>query len=266
MKVRLVRSLSRMAPPWARSAWAVVRSLFRRLIRLAPPMWRAWLAFHLKKSSRSAWGGPFNGQSFRRRIFLDLLRTLSPQAIVETGTHRGTTTAFLAEQSGLPVHTVEADAGFFHYSRLRLREHPNVNLALGDSRGFLRSLSADSDFPKGDVFFYLDAHWSGDLPLSEEVEVIAGCWKRAVVMIDDFEVPGDSGYGFDDYGHGKRLALEYLGPPSRFGMTAFFPTATSAQEDGWKRGCVVLVTDDLVEQVRGITSLRALDSGAAPDS
>jgi hypothetical protein len=55
------------------------------------------------------------------------------------------------------------------------------------------------------VFFHLDAHWEGDLPLQEEIEIILGRFPNFLIMIDDFRVPGDSGYGFDDYGRGKML-------------------------------------------------------------
>jgi hypothetical protein len=31
-----------------------------------------------------------------------------------------------------------------------------------------------------------------------------------VAMIDDFRVPGDEGYAYDDYGPGKALTADYL--------------------------------------------------------
>jgi|GEM_PF-6874201 len=37
---------------------------------------------------------------------------------------------------------------------------------------------------------------------------VVGWWKDSVVMIDDFEVPFDRGYGFENYGPGKRLCYE----------------------------------------------------------
>jgi hypothetical protein len=44
------------------------------------------------------------------------------------------------------------------------------------------------------LFFYLDAHWNEDLPLAEEIDLIFSRSPCAVVMIDDFEVPGDPGF------------------------------------------------------------------------
>jgi hypothetical protein len=61
------------------------------------------------------WGGPFNGQARRQAIFDDLVKQLKIVAIVETGTFRGTSTAYMAK-AGLPVFSCELDLRFFHYS------------------------------------------------------------------------------------------------------------------------------------------------------
>ena len=78
-----------------------------------------------------------------------------------------------------------------------------ISVIPGDSRNVLRSLSTAAGVGGRSVFFYLDAHDSGDLPLREELEIIFENWSDAVVMIDDFMVPHDSGYGYGDYGVGK---------------------------------------------------------------
>ena len=59
-------------------------------------------------------------------------------------------------------------------------------------------------------------------------------------MVDDFQVPHDSGYRFDDYGPQKRLCLDYLKPIENLGLQAFLPAVPSEQETGARRGCVVL--------------------------
>lgn len=76
-------------------------------------------------------------------------------------------------------------------------------------------------------------------------------------MIDDFQVPGDEGYSYDDYGPGKRLCLDYLQPLSQFKLTAFFPTLPSREETGGKRGCVVLGDETIEERLNGFGTLRA---------
>ena len=61
-----------------------------------------------------------------------------------------------------------------------------------------------------------------------------------VIVVDDFEVPGDAGYRYDDYGGGKRLCLEYISAFADPDVEAFFPSTRSPQETGRRRGCCVL--------------------------
>jgi hypothetical protein len=240
--------------------------LARTLLHSLPPSFGATLEYVLRPSVRNPNGGPLNGQRERQRIVLDLLGALPLRAIVETGTFRGSTTEFLATQSGLPLYTGEAVPRFYHYSRLRLRRFAHVRVVLGDSRALLARLADDPLFPKDDVFFYLDAHWYEDLPLRAEVELIARFWRGAVIMIDDFEVPGDAEYGFDDFGPGKRLCLDHLPPLATIGMEAYFPSAPARTESGARRGCVVLADRAAAARVAALPSLRGLQSSCLPAS
>lgn len=106
-------------------------------------------------------------------------------------------------------------------------------------------------------FFYLDAHDSGDLPLREELEIIFENWSDAVVMIDDFMVPHDSGYGYGDYGVGKIPSIEYLGPLAHLRLAMFLPAKDSKAETGAKRGCTVVARDpEIVEKIKRSETLR----------
>ncbi|MGH7488291.1 MAG: hypothetical protein ACREMY_22235, partial [bacterium] len=78
---------------------------------------------------------------------------------------------------------------------------------------------------------------------------------RAVLMIDDFQVPGDPGYSFDDYGPGKALTSEYL--PELNGWGLFYPCAPSSSETGARRGCAVLATPPMSSVVQNIKALRS---------
>jgi hypothetical protein len=56
-------------------------------------------------------------------------------------------------------------------------------------------------------------------------------------MIDDFEVPFDPGYGYDDYGSGKTLVASYIRPViSAHQLQAFYPSTPSAV-DHPKKDC-----------------------------
>ena len=170
------------------------------------------------------------------------MRQFRFDAVVETGTFRAGSTKFFASEFNLvPVYSVERNEVFYEYAKLVMRRFASTtHLSLGDSRVFLRRLAADPSLTNKLMFFYLDAHWDDDLPLREEVSIIRSAWEGAVVMIDDFRVPDDDGYTFDDYGPSKRLDLSLLQPLNSLRVEVFFPRMPSSEETGGRRGCVVL--------------------------
>jgi hypothetical protein len=140
---------------------------------------------------------------------------------------------------------------------MRLSDFANIHLELSESSNYLRKL-ADGMLPHKNLFFYLDAHWYESLPLAEEIDIIAGNWKNFVLMIDDFKVPNDDGYIYDDYGRGNVLALETIEKLiAKYDLTPFFPASPSSMETGHKRGCVVLSTSgklkDKISQLDSLT-------------
>jgi hypothetical protein len=215
--------------------------------------------YYLHPDWRSSWGGALNGQRQRQEMVAALIRHLPLHAIVETGTYRGTTTAFLASMTSIPIHTVEHDERNQGFAFSALRRFDNVRRYGGDSRTFLRTLAAMPGLADQVVFFYLDAHGKGsELPLAEEIEIIFKHWKRGLVLIDDFQVPDDDGYGYDNYGPGQALTYEYLTPAIQtFGLCTFYPSIPSTIETGHKRGCVALAADaDLIGTLRTIPQFR----------
>jgi len=205
---------------------------------------------------RETWGGPFNGQVFRQQLFVELCARISFAAVVETGTHRGSTTAYFRQNTRVPVHSFESTARHHGFARARLWRGRDVHLHHGDSRAGIAALASSGALPPGPVFFYLDAHWKGDLPLGEEVDLAFAHWPQAVAMIDDFAVPDDPGYGFDDYGPGKALTLAYLGARAAPPTAIWFPACVSSAETGAQRGSVVLARD--AQLIRLITPMRTL--------
>lgn len=199
--------------------------------------------FYFRPGLKNRWGSYLNGQQGRKAIFLELIQAFEFSAIVETGTFRGSTTGYFHEASGLPVYSVETNGRYYEYARLRHQKNPDIHLSLGDSRAYLKALIAAGTIDAArPVLIYLDAHWYNDLPLQEELELIFNAWPDAVVLVDDFQVPGDAGYGFDDYGEGKALTVTLLEQQPVDGLTAYFPTMPSENETGAKKGCVVLAT------------------------
>lgn len=200
-------------------------------------------AFYYRLAPRDgfAWGGPMNGQGTRCRMVAQIIAAHAPCAIVETGAYLGTTTEWFASFQR-PVFSSEANGVNHGFASARLKRFRHVSIRRGDSRAFLRTLDwTDLNAQARPVLFYLDAHWHEDLPLAEELEIIFTLCAQPIVVIDDFKVPDDEGYGFDDYGPGKALIWDYVAPIiARHGARAAYPSTLSAEETGARRGCIVL--------------------------
>ena len=104
---------------------------------------------------------------------------------------------------------------------------------------------------------YLDAHWFADLPLREELQSLLDSGRSAAVVIDDFAVPWDPGYSYDDFGPGRVLCVDILAGLDHGRATLFFPTLPAAQETGERRGCAMIGTGDVADVLATFMTLRA---------
>ncbi len=196
--------------------------------------------------------GPLNGQRGRQQVVAKIIKAMRVEAIIETGTNRGTTTRWLAG-FGVPVHTVELNPRRHAYCSLRLRRYRNISVHLGPSVDVLKDLSADRSVPKDRVFFYLDAHWGDMVPVEEELDLVFSYWRRAVVMIDDFKVPDDS-YSYYDHGPGKVIDQRVL--RNLPDLPQWFPAIPAYQESGYNTGWTVLASRDIAGVISGVPGLR----------
>ena len=183
----------------------------------------------------------FNALRGRQRIFEELATAIAFANCVETGTFLGESTGFMATHTGRPVFSCERNPSLHALAKFRLKAVPQATLMLGDSRALLQELSRKPQVVEGDCFLYLDAHWGRDVPLNEEIEIVATRWKRFVIMIDDFEVPDDPGYTHGHYGTLKAIGMDGL--RERHGLRAWFPTTPSREEWAGAPGNVVLAKE-----------------------
>ena len=62
-----------------------------------------------------------------------------------------------------------------------------------------------------------------------------------ILLIDDFCVPGDSGYAYPSYGHNKTLNFSYISKlVEKYNLEVYFPSIPSSIETGYKTGYVFL--------------------------
>jgi len=202
------------------------------------------------------WALPMNCQAVRTEVVRRLIAECKIARIVETGTYIGTTTEFFA-QFGVPVVTVEVAPDLARRSSVRLGKWKNVEVRVDDSVRVLQELAREPIDRTVPTLFYLDAHWGDHLTLHDEAELAVTHFAKAVLVIDDFAVPDDPGYGFDDYGPDKQLTLEYLLQAKLPHLSLYFPSAPSHEETGARRGCVIATAStEMATLLDGIPLLR----------
>jgi hypothetical protein len=202
-----------------------------------------------------------NGQTSRLETTRQIIFSLKIRRIFETGTFRGTTTEWFS-QFGIPVETVEINYRYFAFSKVRLANRGNVRVFQSNSVAFLKWKISIADGLDDPLLFYLDAHWRDHLPLREELELIFAHYSNPIVIIDDFKVPDDPGYGYDDYGTGRALTLEYVTASRLPKLSCFFPCTPASEETGARRGYVVLTSSEkMAIQLLGINLLREHSAG-----
>lgn len=203
----------------------------RRLVNL---QWQVRvIRRRLTNSSRLApWDKqPFNGQIRRRETIDKMIDAYRPDVLIETGSHLGDTTRYLATKGH--VYSSEIKYGFYWMARWAVR-NLDVELVRGDSATAIAHL-AGRGFER--PFAYLDAHWWAALPLIDEVRLLTSLWESAIIVIDDVQVPGDDGYAFGSY-EGEPLSLNMLTLPDS--AVVRYPSVSSEEETGARSGTLYI--------------------------
>jgi hypothetical protein len=115
----------------------------------------------------------------------------------------------------------------------------------------LRALAADEAKCLLRTLFYLDAHW-GTMPLAEEIAMISDLFSQSIMCIDDFRVPGDDGYSWN-----QKIDVSYVAAALHRRGEVFFPARPSHEETGNRVGYAVVTVDDhLFRLLQAISDLR----------
>jgi hypothetical protein len=192
-------------------------------------------------NNEHGWGDhPLNGDPERADLVFRLIKAVRFDLIVETGTFRGSTTAFFHEISDAEIYSCELIDRYFEFALDRLGETPRIHLERKDSRIFLTEIAQSQIHEKKSVFFYLDAHWGHDLPLVEEIRIILKHFPSCIVMVDDFEVPGRREFGFDAYGDEAVLSVDLLASEVPADTSLFYPNWPLDPDVDGRRGFVIL--------------------------
>ncbi len=192
---------------------------------------------------------PFNGQIQRARQIRTLVNEFRPSICVETGTYFGTSTPHLASFVGGKTYTIEIDPMIYSDAKERLAQSfpmYEINCILGDSATQLNELLQIFDPSSEKILAYLDAHWLYALPLMRELEILNKWGGEWIAIVDDFMVPGDAGYGFDEYG-GQVIGKTQV--PANLGLKIFVPKGPSHLESGARRGTGYILSNQLYSKL-----------------
>jgi predicted O-methyltransferase YrrM len=131
----------------------------------------------------------FNNDSVISDTVVQLVKDLHIECIIETGTFRGTTTAFLSETfPSIDIYTIEVNDKNFSKAEENLKPYTNIKLIYGSSEKKLEEILPTLKGKR--LLFYLDAHWEEYWPLLDEFEAIRKNAKdNCCIVIDDFKVP-----------------------------------------------------------------------------
>ena len=184
-----------------------------------------------------------NGQKFRKKIITEILSKINFTNIVETGTEYGFTTKYLS-QFCKKIITIEKSKPIYLIAKKNLSNDTNIKLVLNDSKNLDKILGDENIKFKNDenTFFYLDAHSDDDYPLQDEIKYIVENYKNFILLIDDFQVPEDDGYGYDSY-RGKKLSIDFIKKLISNKKYTFFPSIKSNEETGRTRGYIIITNN-----------------------
>ena len=174
---------------------------------------------------------PFNGQKIRTKMVNNIIEKFSPELIIETGTYFGNTLEHFLSY-GVPVYSIEINSEFYFVAKSRFIDNHNLYLYNSDSVSELKKIKKESQR----AFVYLDAHWYKELPLDEELRILEK-YREVVIVIDDFQVPENSLWKFDNYDK-TQLDIQNVSIPDSFKL--YFPNYDPIDDGGFMTGCLVL--------------------------
>ena len=152
----------------------------------------------------------FHGDRHLLRLVGEL--AAGARVFVETGSNVGSTLGDVARRyPHLDCHSCEPDADAHAAAQRHACVRPGVALHCETSQEFMARLERDhAELFDQPLLAWLDAHDYGfEWPLREEVAFFTSRFASGCLLIDDFEVPHDPSFGWDEY-QGQRCAFDYV--------------------------------------------------------
>lgn len=206
---------------------------------------------HLRKESfLDQWVvRPMNGQKIRLRTAYLLSEILNPNYAIESGSFLGTTSQYLTTMVSEKTFSIEINKEFSDIAKLRLSSEilsNQLEIIEGNSAERMPSILAKMNPASSTILAYLDAHWLDEIPLRVELQSLLNWGGQFVAIIDDFYIPDDLGYGFDQYVN-HRVDISHI--PQSDNLTVWIPSQSSSLESGARRGTAYVVSSEVGSKV-----------------
>lgn len=151
----------------------------------------------------------FHGDKYLIELVELLIKKCSH--FVETGANVGTTLRFVADRNPhLECYSCEPDLLAYKLLKKNISGFTNCNVKRMYSEDFLMDLFKNTGIVNEMPVFWLDAHGYGfPWPLKNEISLITNSVMKAFILIDDFKVPDNDSFLFDEY-NGQVCSYEYI--------------------------------------------------------
>ncbi len=192
---------------------------------------------------------PMNGQRTRLRTSFLLSQLVKPNIAIESGSYLGTTTQYLVSLVSEKTYSIEVNPEFAAIAKARLESDIHsgrIEIVDGDSAVEMPRILRGLDSKAQIVFAYLDAHWLEHIPLRDEVQALLEWGGDFVAVVDDFYIPSDLGYGYDQYKN-HRVDISHI--PSSDKISVWVPEDDSSTESGAHRGTAYIVSSKFKDLV-----------------
>jgi predicted O-methyltransferase YrrM len=206
---------------------------------------------HLRKESfLDQWVvRPMNGQKNRLKTTFLLSEILNPAYVIESGSFLGTTSQYLTSMASKKTFSVEINQEFATIANRRLSSeifNNELEIIDGNSAVQIPLILNDIEAKTYTILAYLDAHWLDDIPLRDELQSLLTWGGQFIAVIDDFYIPDDLGYGFDQY-ENHRVDISHI--PNSEELSVWVPSQNSSKESGARRGTAYVVSSQLEPKI-----------------
>ena len=213
---------------------------------------------YLSSDNNGCGEGSFNGCQHSEKIIDTLIKQCNIEHFIETGTYRGFTTTYMANNyPNIDVITIEYDEELYNNFQKILtdnavqcsgnRMYKNVYNYFMTSIEFFTKHRIFVERPN--TIIYLDDHWDLSHPLYDQLKLLNTYnLKKTIIIIDDFHVPGRN-FSCDYTNKGQRYDMIWINELLDNTTWSYFYKSKQLHSTNGATGWIIFYTNDLSDVV-----------------